>query len=1349
MESVEVFLTRLKLEQYIENLHVNGIFHVNEITEQVLSKCGIEKIGHQKRILTELAKLNFSDSPEMNHSTIAETNDAPALPPKRSATATSRTIHKTPPTPPRRSVSTRPVRPPPRTSASVARGGSLPKGAKLNNENYFVINAAPAPPINTNINNTEVTNPTLPPQIPPRIDIGEAQQIENNNNGLSPKRRAPPPPTPNHRNEKGEPTTGILIEVDPPESPIASPPLSPPVPAPRTRAKVLPTVQFEEVVAKTEPDTTHSEDEASDDDIFPPEDDDDSPSESESKVLTISMRENTKTFERLLSENTIPRTESEKRDNRKSRFLTSGKKGYLHKKGGQDGKKPPQKRWVEFDGIELKYFKEKGDDPRQIIPVSRMMDVQAQPDAKKPTFHLLTPNRKFTFFDNNGDLNETSVWMQCLMEAILNKPDVPCLVGGQMSDPDMEGWLLKQGHGVLVQDFKRRYVAIKDDKLCYYNSFSHFEEDLPIFKLQMSLASLKEDVSRRRLLLSYHTQRTYVFEVPPKDSYEQWKDAIEGSIEKALGDDSVLQILMKDESNLRCADCGTTKNVNWASIKCLVIICKRCCGRHRGYSQKFFLPRSILMDVKIWTNELIEIFKLMGNKNANMLWAAKLPPDEQISPDCSTEERITFLKDKYIHKKYFKLSEHFGLEHELGEALRKAVVTEDLIQTFRLIQSGASVMYIPEESEDKRTPYQLAEDAGQSLQVALLEIYKGNLSIEEWEKEQQEEAARIEEQLRRLPQIQDDNTVYYEKAGELMMKMHEKENWRDARMFQLKEKIIHRSIRTEEGKPRTEEVIDLRQMEEIKALDDQVTFFLQTSSNHSARTYYFKAFTPEDCRSWFTAIKNKQVFEVALDKQEVSADKIPYLVDKCIKYMETNALTDMKTLTQEGIYRKNGSQAQIRDLTKLFNQDAANVRLDISEYYDVHVICGLLKKYLRDLPEPLVTNILYESFLQNTYEGEIEHNERLYRYRDLIKGLPAINLLCLRALILHLHLVVELSSFNLMTMENVSLLFGPIICSCGRTLNQDKLRLEYKVLQDLLTYYKWLFDVDENETKSQEAILKFTKSAAESTVTPTINEGGMQITIYLKNIEDRMLVDSSTRPSDVCAFFIKTHDLDRATNWALFESINDGTFERPLSSKESVYDLALSLSDNGKLIVKENYLLEKLAPHQSASFNSGGVIHFLRDKSSWKKVYLEIKQGMLRVASSKDSSKDIDKFGIVDAQVLLYSGIDPKKKGPANNKFGFMIKVNGSISNTQPRYFCSDQEEIINMFMAVILNLRYPVGIWTDRCSKDFRETEAESNRNSQFWGRQSMVIQQEGAAHRFTEQLQSKRSTLRRLFRT
>ena len=40
------------------------------------------------------------------------------------------------------------------------------------------------------------------------------------------------------------------------------------------------------------------------------------------------------------------------------------------------------------------------------------------------------------------------------------------------------------------------------------------------------------------LILLIHFFR-FRFEVPAADSYEQWKEAIEASIEKALGDDSV------------------------------------------------------------------------------------------------------------------------------------------------------------------------------------------------------------------------------------------------------------------------------------------------------------------------------------------------------------------------------------------------------------------------------------------------------------------------------------------------------------------------------------------------------------------------------------------------------------------------------------------------------------------------------------------------------------------------------------------------------------------------------------------------------------------------------------------
>lgn len=53
---------------------------------------------------------------------------------------------------------------------------------------------------------------------------------------------------------------------------------------------------------------------------------------------------------------------------------------------------------------------------------------------------------------------------------------------------------------------------------------------------------------------------------------------------------------------------------------------------------------------------------------------------------------------------------------------------------------------------------------------------------------------------------------------------------------------------------------------------------------------------------------------------------------------------------------------------------------------------------------------------------------------------------------------------------------------------------------------------------------------------------GIQITIYVEDTEDQMKVDSSTRPSDVCSFFVKKHNLSLTTSWALFETINNGLF---------------------------------------------------------------------------------------------------------------------------------------------------------------------------------------------------------------
>ncbi|ETN79349.1 phorbol esters/diacylglycerol binding domain protein [Necator americanus] len=83
---------------------------------------------------------------------------------------------------------------------------------------------------------------------------------------------------------------------------------------------------------------------------------------------------------------------------------------------------------------------------------------------------------------------------------------------------------------------------------------------------------------------------------------------------------------------------------------------------------------------------------------------------------------------------------------------------------------------------------------------------------------------------------------------------------------------------------------------------------------------------------------------------------IPPLVDRLFMNVETRALF------VEGIYRKSGSLAQVRSIRRKIETapDFDTVCLDDVQ---VHVLTTLVKSFLREMPEPLITFDLYENFL--------------------------------------------------------------------------------------------------------------------------------------------------------------------------------------------------------------------------------------------------------------------------------------------------------------------------------------------------------------------------------------------------
>lgn len=81
------------------------------------------------------------------------------------------------------------------------------------------------------------------------------------------------------------------------------------------------------------------------------------------------------------------------------------------------------------------------------------------------------------------------------------------------------------------------------------------------------------------------------------------------------------------------------------------------------------------------------------------------------------------------------------------------------------------------------------------------------------------------------------------------------------------------------------------------------------------------------------------------------------------------------------------------------------MKLQFDDYPDIHAVAGLIKLYLRQLPDPLLTGKLYNDWIANAEEtlNEEDHNKKLYTYKALLDGLPPSNYTTLRFLILHLN----------------------------------------------------------------------------------------------------------------------------------------------------------------------------------------------------------------------------------------------------------------------------------------------------------------------------------------------------------
>ncbi|XP_063197857.1 rac GTPase-activating protein 1-like [Chroicocephalus ridibundus] len=148
---------------------------------------------------------------------------------------------------------------------------------------------------------------------------------------------------------------------------------------------------------------------------------------------------------------------------------------------------------------------------------------------------------------------------------------------------------------------------------------------------------------------------------------------------------------------------------------------------------------------------------------------------------------------------------------------------------------------------------------------------------------------------------------------------------------------------------------------------------------------------------------------------------VPALVVQCVTEVETRGLTET------GLYRVPGAEQLVREWKRRLLR-AGGALPALGSVADIHVVCGVLKDFLRGLKEPLVTFSLHPAFLR---AADIPDDAACgTALRHMVSKLPPANRDTLAFLMLHL-LRVSHSPNCKMDVLNLSRVFGPTLVGHG------------------------------------------------------------------------------------------------------------------------------------------------------------------------------------------------------------------------------------------------------------------------------------------------------------------------------
>ncbi|XP_031734373.1 arf-GAP with Rho-GAP domain, ANK repeat and PH domain-containing protein 3 [Anarrhichthys ocellatus] len=355
-----------------------------------------------------------------------------------------------------------------------------------------------------------------------------------------------------------------------------------------------------------------------------------------------------------------------------------------------------QKRYVKFNGKNLMYFgSEKDVYPKGVIPLAAIQMARLAKDNK---FEIVTSHRIFVFRADNEVLRQR--WVGMLQEHVRHQ----LAFGRRRFGPGSHC----QRHGALeLKGTKSKvYAAIITEQIWIYKSEQCFRNGIGITVIEARGSTIRDGKHKSFDLITPY--KSFSFTAESDRDKRDWMEALQEAIAETLSDYEVAEKIWSNRSNRMCADCKAL-NPDWASINLCVVICKNCAGQHRGLGTMVSKVQSLKLDTSVWSNEIVQLFIMLGNDRANDFWAARLSACEDLDCDAPPDQRRDFISQKYREGRYRLPHPGFSSQEELLKVLCSAVSEQTLLKTVTNIFSEAESAHLSDDSNSCQRHHHLLD----------------------------------------------------------------------------------------------------------------------------------------------------------------------------------------------------------------------------------------------------------------------------------------------------------------------------------------------------------------------------------------------------------------------------------------------------------------------------------------------------------------------------------------------------------------------------------------------------------------------------------------------------------------